>query len=89
MSLLEQFGGPIGSFRPSTVQEFISLQVARKLDDAGSFRWYVHTLSGMPQADLLLALNKTFHSEPGPKSTRADLFRQELNNLSTNIQSHA
>jgi len=81
MSLLEKFAGITEPFRPSTVQEFLALQVARKLDDAESFRWYVHALSGTPQADLLLALRKAFHRESGLESSRAVLFREELKNL--------
>ena len=88
MSLLEKFADIRGPFRPSTVPEFLALHIARKLDDAESFRWYVHALSGIPQADLLLALKKAFHREPGPQSSRAAIFREELKNLSNNFQSH-
>jgi hypothetical protein len=89
MSLLEKFARTTEPFRPATVQEFLALQVARILDDAQSFRWYVHALSGTPQADLLLALRKAFHRESDPKSSRAVLFRDELKNLSNNFQLHA
>jgi hypothetical protein len=88
MSLLEKFAGTTEPFRPATVQEFLALQVARKLDDVQSFRWYVHALSGTPQADILLALRKAFHHESGPEN-RENLFREELKNLSNNFQSHA
>ena len=89
MSLFEKFAGTIEPFRPSTVQEFLALQVARKLDDAESFRWYVHALSGTPQADVLLALRKAFHREFDPDGSRASLFREEVKNLSNNFQSNA
>jgi hypothetical protein len=89
MSLLEKFAGITESFRPSTIQEFLALQIARKLDDAESFRWYVHALAGTPQADLLLALRKAFHRESSPESSRAVPFREELKNLSNNFQPHA
>lgn len=88
MSLLEKFARITEPFRPSTIQEFLALQIARKLNDAESFRWYVHALAGTPQADLLLALRKAFHRESGP-TNRANLFREELKNLSNNFQSHA
>jgi hypothetical protein len=89
MSLLEKFAGITEPFRPSMIQEFLALQIARKLNDAESFRWYVHALAGTPQADLLLALRKAFHRESDPRSGRAVLFRDELKNLSNNFQLHA
>lgn len=88
MPLLEKFIESDRPFRPSTAQEFLALQIARQLSDLQGFRWYVHALSGMAQADVLLALRRAFHAEATP-ANRALRFRKELKNLSTNFQSHA
>jgi hypothetical protein len=88
MPVLDKFAEATRQFRPSTVQEFLALQVANKLSDLQGFRSYVHTLSGMPQSDVLLALRRASHAEAAPEN-RAQRFRKELKNLSTNFQSNA
>jgi hypothetical protein len=70
------------------VQEFFALQIARQLSDLQGFRWYVHSLSGMAQADLLLLLRRTFQQNP-QLDNPAECFRRELKELSTNFHSHA
>jgi hypothetical protein len=88
MPLLDKFAEPNRQFQPSTVQQFLALQVARTLKDLQGFQWYVHALSAMAQADVLLALRRASHAESTPEN-RALRFRKELKNLSTNFQSHA
>jgi hypothetical protein len=86
MSLLEKFVDSTKIFRPATVQEFLALQVARKVGDPDGFRWYVHALSGMAQADVLMALKRA--SLPQSSSDgHAERFRKALKN-STNFPSH-
>jgi hypothetical protein len=88
MPLLDKFAEPNRPFRPSTVQEFLALQIARQLSDLQNFKWYIHSLAGMARSDVLLALEKAFRAESTPEN-RALRFRKELTNLSANYQSHA
>jgi hypothetical protein len=88
MPLLDKFAEPSRPFRPSTVQEFLALQIARQLNDLENFKWYIHSLSGLARSDVLLVLKKAFRAESTPEN-RALRFRQELKNLSANYHSHA
>jgi hypothetical protein len=71
MSILDQMAKP-SAFVPTTTQQYIALQLAKRLSDTENVRWYLRSLENFGEARLLEA----FHSiQAVAPSDLASVFR--------------